>query len=293
MHFSSEINRPPYEAQSGYLQVTSGCSTHNKCAFCIFYQDSRFKESSIQEIESDLTELRNSGYAFKRLFLQGADPFVLGYDQLMKIADLIHRYLPTVESIGGYARINNIVDKSVSQLTSLSEIGYSNPYFGIESGDDYILKSMNKGYSSELIAEQCAKMDTAGFRYIANFLNGLGGHGYGLKNARDTASIYNNLHPTMIYVSSLTLMPGSRLHQLAKNGRYQESTELEKLEELKEFINCLTTKTRFKAEHVSIAVPLAGYIPDDKQEMIATLQNVIDHTSENRLKNFRKNIVSL
>ena len=33
MHFSSGINRPPYEAQDAYLQITSGCS-HGKCEFC-------------------------------------------------------------------------------------------------------------------------------------------------------------------------------------------------------------------------------------------------------------------
>jgi radical SAM superfamily enzyme YgiQ (UPF0313 family) len=156
MHFSSSVNRPPYEAQAGYLQVTSGCSTHNKCAFCIFYQDSRFKESPIEEIKADLAELRSHGYQYRRLFLQGADPFVLSYDQLMTIADLIHEYLPSVESIGGYARINNIEDKTIAQLREMKATGYSNPYFGIESGDDVILKRMNKGYTSDLITEQCS-----------------------------------------------------------------------------------------------------------------------------------------
>jgi radical SAM superfamily enzyme YgiQ (UPF0313 family) len=293
MHFSSSVNRPPYEAQSGYLQVTSGCSTHNGCSFCVFYRESRFKTSPIEEIEADLKELKNKGMRYKRIFLQGADPFVLGYEQLMHIADLIHQYLPSVESIGGYARINNIEDKSISQLRSLSNAGYSNPYFGIESGDDIILKRTNKGYSSDLIIEQCEKMDAAGFLYIANFLNGLGGHGYGLKNAQDSARVLNQTHPTMIYVSSLTLMPGSRLYRQAETGRYQEATEVEKLEEMKEFINCLTTPTFFKAEHVSIAVPLAGYIPEDKEKMITSLQNAIDSTSESRLRKFRESIISL
>ena len=39
MHFSSGINRPPYEAADGFLQITSGCS-HASCEFCTFYKDS-------------------------------------------------------------------------------------------------------------------------------------------------------------------------------------------------------------------------------------------------------------
>ncbi|MDS0524297.1 radical SAM protein [Clostridium sp. SHJSY1] len=293
MHFSSGINRPPYEAESAYLQVTSGCSTHNQCAFCAFYKDSNFKASPIEEIKEDLAELRSMNVKAKRIFLQGADPFVLSYDKLMIIAELIHEYLPTVESIGGYARINNMTNKSVSELRALSEAGYSNPYFGIESGDDVILDKMNKGYTSELITEQCSKMDAAGFRYIANFLNGLGGHNYGMKHAHDSARILNGLKPTMIYASSLTLMPGTPLYKQAQTGEFQEATEVEKLQEMMEFIKSLTIQTIFEAVHVSIAVPLVGTIPNDKDKMIATLQHVIDNTPENNLRNFRESIKSL
>ena len=47
MHFSSGINRPPYEANDAYLQVTSGCS-HDKCDFCTFYKDARFHASPLK-----------------------------------------------------------------------------------------------------------------------------------------------------------------------------------------------------------------------------------------------------
>lgn len=152
---------------------------------------------------------------------------------------------------------------------------------------------MNKGYTSALITEQCSKMDQAGFRYIANFLNGLGGYNYGLKHAQDSARVLNGLKPTMIYVSSLTLMPGSQLFRLAQKDAFREATEKEKLQELMEFIKCLTTPTIFRAEHVSIAVPLAGYIPEDKEEMMSRLQKVIDKTPEEKLRNFRESIHSL
>lgn len=293
MHFSSGINRPPYEADSAFLQVTSGCSTHNQCAFCTFYQESHFKTSSMEEILSDLNELRSYRIAPKRIFLQGADPFVLSYDKLMKIAEQIKSYLPSVESIGGYARINNMANKTVSQLKDLRDIGYSNPYFGIESGDDVILERMGKGYSSSLVLEQCLKMDEAGFLYVANFLNGLGGHGYGFKHAHDSAKILNQLKPTLVYASSLTLMPGSLLFEQAKTGDYEEATEIEKLEEMKEFINTLTIPTIFQAVHSSIAVPLSGSIPNDKEKMIQVLQNVIDTVEESQLRRFRQSVKSL
>jgi len=293
MNFSSGINRPPYEAESAYLQVTSGCSTHNQCAFCAFYKESNFKVSPMEEIKADLAELRSMNLQAKRIFLQGADPFVLSYDKLMTIRELVHEYLPTVESIGGYARINNMSNKSVAELRALSEAGYSNPYFGIESGDDVILERMNKGYTSELITEQCSKMDAAGFRYIANFLNGLGGFGYGLKHAQDSAKILNGLKPTMIYTSSLTLMPGTPLYSQAQTGEFQEATEVEKLQEMMEFIKTLTIPTIFEAVHVSIAVPLAGTIPHDKDKMITALQRVIENTPESKLRSFRESIKSL
>jgi histone acetyltransferase (RNA polymerase elongator complex component) len=152
---------------------------------------------------------------------------------------------------------------------------------------------MNKGYTSELITEQCLKMDEAGFRYVANFLNGLGGHNYGMKHAHDTARILNDLKPTMIYASSLTLIPDTLLYQQAQTGEYQEAEELEKLLEMMEFIKSLTTPTIFQAVHVSVAVPIIGTIPDDKDKMIATLQQVIDNTSEQRLKDFRRSVKTL
>ena len=56
MHFTSGINRQPYEANSGFLQVTSGCS-HASCAFCSYFKDTRFKKLPMEEIEADIMEI--------------------------------------------------------------------------------------------------------------------------------------------------------------------------------------------------------------------------------------------
>lgn len=42
MKYDSNIYRPPSEAYTLLLQVTSGCS-HNKCTYCNMYKDVQFK----------------------------------------------------------------------------------------------------------------------------------------------------------------------------------------------------------------------------------------------------------
>ncbi len=160
MHFTSRINRPPYEANSGYLQVTSGCS-HASCAFCGYFKDTRFKKSSIEEIEADIKEIPEYFGKPERIFLQSADAFSADYDVLMKTAELLHKYVPSVKEIGGYARIDNFVGKSVEQLKNMKAAGFANPYIGVESGDDAILKMTLKGYDAKTVREQMEKLTQA------------------------------------------------------------------------------------------------------------------------------------
>ena len=293
MHFSSGINRPPYEAQDAFLQITSGCS-HGECAFCTFYKDAPFRISPIETVEEDIKELASGWYyPFNRIYLQGADPFIAPYDYLKKVADLIHKYLPNVKSIGGYARVDNVRNKTVEQLRDLVKEGYSNFYFGNETGDDYLLERMNKGYRAEDVVRYMSMLDEAGMEYIMNFLGGLGGHNYGLSHAQKSAEVINQLHPTMVYASELTLFPDTPLSKDVKEGLFTDATEEERFVEMKEFINCLTIPTVFKAEHVTIPVPVRGRLPEDKQDMIGLLDRLIERAKAGELEHFRDNVAGL
>ena len=217
MHFTSGINRPPYEANSGFLQVTSGCS-HASCAFCSYFKDTRFKKSPMEEIEADIKETPEYFGAPERIFLQGADGFAADYDVLMKTAELIHRYVPSVKTIGGYARIDNFRDKSVEQLRNMKAAGFAEPYIGVESGDDAILKMVNKGYDAAFAREQMEKLTEAGMSFIANFLNGLGGN-YDIILANIVADVIIGLAPI---VKNLLSPDGHFLCSGIIAGREQE-----------------------------------------------------------------------
>ena len=287
MHFTSGINRPPFEANSGYLQVTSGCS-HASCAFCSYYKDARFQQSSLEEIKEDVLEIPRYFGAPERIFLQGADAFAADYDVLMQTAELIHTYVPSVKSIGGYARIDNFCQKSVEQIRDLVKVGYSNPYIGVESGDDAILKMMHKGYDAALARAQMEKLTEASMPFIANFLNGLGGAGNGLSHAQKTAEIYEGMNISMIEVSSLTLIPKTSLYRRMQKGAFVEAGEHERLQEMQVFIRCLTNETIFLSDHASVPFKVRVKLPEQKQELINGIQSVIDHVSEEQLRMRRK-----
>ena len=286
MHFTSGINRPPYEAQSGFLQVTSGCS-HASCAFCGYFKDTRFKRSSMEEIESDIKEIPLYFGQPERIFLQSADGFAADYDTLMRTAELIHQYVPSVKTIGGYARIDNFLDKTVEQLRNMKDAGFADPYLGVESGDDKILSMVHKGYDAKTARGELEKLTEAGMSIIANFLNGLGGKGYGLSHAQKTAELYDGINISMIEVSSLTLIPKTILYRKKQTGEFEEALEIERLVEMQEFLRCLKNETVFLSDHVSMPFFVKAKLPEKKEELIASLQEIIDKSSEEALRHHR------
>ena len=95
MHQTGQIYRPPSEASVQRLEVTIGCS-HNKCSFCTMYRKTPFRVAPFEDVEMDLKELHDRGEKITRIYLTNGDPFVLGTDRLVKIAELVHQYLPEV-----------------------------------------------------------------------------------------------------------------------------------------------------------------------------------------------------
>ena len=78
-----------------------------------------------------------------------------------------------------------------------------------------------------------------------------------------------------------------------EKGTFAEATEEERLVEMKEFINCLSISTVFKAEHVTIPVPIRGRLPNDKGNMINLIDNLIDMAKSGQLDNFRESVLGL
>ncbi len=296
MHYTGTFWRPPYEATSLLLEVTAGC-THHKCKFCILYNDLpfQFRMTPIEDIEADLKEASTAYRRWgrkgaTRVFLTGANPFVLSYEKLMHIARLIHKYMPSIKSIGCFARITDVELKTDKELKELAEMGYDGLTIGVETGDDVALKFMNKGYTSADIVKQCQRLDEVNIHYSFFYLTGISGAGRGEIGAKLTAEICNQLHPVLVGANMLTIYPDSELYKEIKNGNWQEESEVEKYKEVRTLVENLQISTTFAALGASNAFQLHGELPRDKKRLLSFLDEIIENVSEEELQKYRKSV---
>jgi len=292
MHYTGTVYRPPAEAKTLLLQVTAGCS-HNRCIFCSMYKDVTFRLEPIEQIEEDLAELRSIRPNAERIYLVGGDPFVLDFKRLKTIAEKIREYLPRCQTISMYARITNIQAKTNEELKVLRSLGINYLYIGIETGNDETLIKIQKGNTADGAVEQCQRLENAGIAYHTIYLNGLAGHGQGKLSAMETVKFFNQLKPKSIGITSLVLTPGSELYEQKLRGEFVEATELERIEELKYFVEHLETKTKVLANHVSIATPVIGKIPEDRPKILKVLQDTLDDFDEGELRQYREQLRQL
>ncbi len=292
LHFTGQIWRPPYEANSQLLQVTSGCTWH-KCKFCTLYHGTPFRMSPLSEVETDLKVIREWQPRARRVYLTGANPFALSYNKLMDIAILLRKYLPELVSFGMFARVTDITPKSAEELKHLRHMKLDSINIGIETAHDPTLERMNKGYRASDILEQLSKLDEAGIRYNVFYLNGLGGKGKGIESAIATTDVLNRLHPCIINMVSLTVFPESELYHEIQNGSYEEEPEIERLLEMRTFIDRLRIKVNLLGHHISNTVPVTGALPYDKTVILREFDKAIAEFPEHKLKEYRKQIFHL
>ena len=292
MHFTGRTWRPPYESQSVILQATSGC-THNKCTFCSLYKEEKFRMSPMDEFEEDLAEIKSYQPNAQRVFLTGANPFAMSYENLKLRALTVREYLIKCQSIAMFASIRDIKNKEVWQLKKLRAMGINGLSIGTESGDDATLALANKGYTSADIIEQCYKLDKAGIEYYFVYMTGLAGKGNGQRNAINSAKVFSQLNPYFISVDSLTLFPDTQLYQMAKQGKFIPADEKERIEELQILIENMHIRTHLFANSVSNYFPFVARLPYERDKAIGELQDIFDSTDEDEMLEYRQNLRSL
>lgn len=281
----SEIIRPPSEAESLIIVVTTGCS-HNKCTFCSStVSKERFAIRNLDEIKADIDEAAGYLKGIKRVFFAGRDSLIMPFHKLEKIFAYINHKFSTIERIGMYANVKSILMKSDKELNALKELGLGIVYIGVETGDDELLKKIKKGADTEKIIRASEKVSAAGIMKSIMIVLGLAGIEASHSHARKTSEILNRIDPEYASALSLLPVPGSPLYLEWERGEFNACDKYQILEELYHIMSDLAlTDCFFSSNHASNYLPIRGRLPEEKEHLLGLLKNAIETRDDNLLR---------
>jgi radical SAM superfamily enzyme YgiQ (UPF0313 family) len=274
IQYDEPLFRPPAEAYSLIFQVTLGCSW-NRCSYCEMYTTKQFRPR--KEAEA-LEEIQQAGMLYRdvhKIFLADGNAMALSAKRLLRIMDAINKAFPQVRRVSTYAMPRDIAAKTDAELKELYEAGLQLVYVGVESGDDEVLKMVNKGETAASTLEGLQKAHEAGFKSSVMVVNGLAGKRYSEQHAVNSAKLVNKIQPRFFSTLILTLPYGESHYRKRFNGEYEPMGVPELLKEMEMLLeNTELERTIFRSNHASNFLPLKGTLSRDKEKLLAIMRDV-------------------
>lgn len=219
-------------------------------------------------------------------FLQDADTLHMDTDQLIDCVRYFTEAFPSLRKITAFARSKSLVGKTSTELSSLRQAGIIRLYVGLETGDDDLLRYVDKGVTAEEHIQAGKRAIQAGLELSECVMPGLGGSGMWEQHARNTALVLNEINPHFIGLSPFVPVDGTPLLEAYKSGEFEVTSPHQRLKEMRLMIENLRVTSRVCFTHPFNAlyksggrlVPLmkqdfGGYkFPEEKQVVLELIE---------------------
>ena len=271
------IYNPPSEDKGLMLRVAVGCS-HNACTFCGMYRNVKFRVRPLDQLLPLIAEAKERTPNLRRVFLGDGNALTAPTDELLPILQRLKSTFPTLITISCAARASDLLEKTPADLALLRSKGLSLIYLGVESGDDEVLRRINKGVTVADIKKAGQAADAAGIELSTMIILGLGGKELTEEHAIHTADILNDLSPSMLGIMTLLPRAGTPLERQIEVGQFQRLSRQETLQELLTLLTRLNLPrpSILRASHIYNFVNLAGTLPEDKETLLAQVRQSLE-----------------
>jgi radical SAM superfamily enzyme YgiQ (UPF0313 family) len=277
MRYEEPVFRPPCESGSLIIQATIGCP-HNQCTFCGMYKMKKYRARPLEEIREDLSMAQRVWPEPYSVFLADGNTIAMRTDDLVQVLDYVREAFPRVQRISCYGGARFIRGRKVEDLARLKEHGLKIVYMGLESGDDEILRRVKKGATADDYVRAAGKMRAAGIELSTYVLAGLGGRERTREHALGSAATLNRMKPDYIRIRTLVFLPGFPMYEDLQSGSFVECSGREVAEETRLLLENLDIEgAQFLSDHVSNYLPIHGRLPDDKDAMLAAIDEALAH----------------
>ena len=299
--------RPPSEAYSLLLRINRGCGW-NKCRFCGFYRDIPFSIRSAEDIKKDIDRIKYWVDVFqgrvaqagnpqtegeqeacymaynwiqsgmKSVFFQDGNSILMNPDGMIEVLEYLKATFPQIQRITSYARSDTINRLSLERLTRYRELALNRFHIGLETGNDYILKLMNKGVDKATQIQAGIKAKAAGIEINEFYMPNMGGREYARESALDTADVMNQVNPDFIRIRSMALAENLEMYEDYRSGLLTRPNDIETIQEIRLFIENLHGITSVvDSDHIlNILLELRGKLPEGKDRMLATIDRFLE-----------------
>ena len=271
------VYNPPSEDKGLVLRVAVGCS-HNACTFCGMYRNVKFRVRPLDQLLPLIAEAKERTPNLRRVFLGDGNALAAPTNELLPILQRLKSAFPTLSTISCAARASDLLEKTPADLALLRSKGLSLIYLGVESGDDEVLRRINKGVTADEIKKAGHAADAAGIELSTMIILGLGGKELTEEHAIHTADILNALSPSMLGIMTLLPRAGTPLERQIEVGQFQRLSRQETLQELLTLLTRLNLPrpSILRASHIYNFVNLAGTLPEDKETLLAQVRQSLE-----------------
>jgi radical SAM superfamily enzyme YgiQ (UPF0313 family) len=279
MQYVEPLFRPPSEARSLIFQVTNGCSW-NRCTYCEMYTDpqKKFRPRVEADVLAEIRACAEQGLEPRRVFLADGDALVLSMRRLRTILGEIRSSLPSVSRVSSYCLPSNLKNKSNEDLQELAELGLKVVYVGAESGDDQVLRNIDKGETYATTADALIRSSAAGIKTSVMILNGIGGKGLSRQHALASARLANETQPDYLATLVLTFYKGREKFDAGFEHQFEELGTVDLCAEMKTLIEATELEnTIFRSDHVSNHMVLKGVLGKDKHRLLEQIESSMEY----------------
>jgi radical SAM superfamily enzyme YgiQ (UPF0313 family) len=241
----------------------------------------KFRPRAEQELLDEIRACGESDLEPRRVFLADGDALVLSMRRLRNILVEIRRALPSVTRVSSYCLPSNLKSKSDEDLLELESLGLKIIYVGAESGDDNVLRQVDKGETHASTVDALQRASAAGIKTSVMLLNGLGGRRYSEQHALESARLVNETQPDFLATLVLTFYRGREKFEAGFDNDFEELDTVELCHEMKTLISaCELDNTIFRSDHVSNHMVLKGVLGRDKQRLLGQIDESIAYFNE-------------
>lgn len=209
---------PPDQYLALVLQATEGCSW-NRCTFCGLYRDRSFRVHSPESFRAHceaVCDFYGAGLSLRRgIFLADANALVTPQKrlvELLRVAQSIFGLDDGPRPIYSFVSAFDVEHKSPANWAELYALGVRRAYIGLETGDNALLRFLNKPGSAQDAIDAVRALRAGGISAGVIVMAGIGGERFAADHIAHTLAAIRamDLGPDdLVYLSNYVPAPGT------------------------------------------------------------------------------------